>query len=99
MITCWPSLSAPSSSAALLPSLAPSLTATGFGRPSSPTSHTVADALEEAASFALWRPDAGPTPFGRKRSAWLGILRIPPVSLPRSEAAQSFPAAAGGPDL
>jgi hypothetical protein len=54
MMTCWPSLSGPSSSAAPLSSFAPSLTATGFGRPSSPTNYTVADALEEAAWFALW---------------------------------------------
>ena len=63
-ITCWPSVSGPSSSAAPLSSLAPSFTATGCGCPSLPTTHTVAEALEAAAS--------GPARWKRQRHCLAG---------------------------
>ena len=55
MITCCPSLRGLSSSAVLVSSLMPTLMATRFGRPSPPTSQTVAEALDDAAWFASWR--------------------------------------------
>src|SRR5260370_881076 len=64
MITCWPSVTGPSSSAAPVSSLAPRFTVTGFGRPSSPPGPTGRGSLGEGRWFPAPRPRRRASPVG-----------------------------------